>query len=126
MSSKNRRLQLRAAKQRRQKQIAIGGAVLLAVLLAIQAPRLLHRGGSSAAATTAAETTAGATTAGETTPTSTVAGGASVAPTDSTAAGASTATGAPTTHTRLPDSDVVPLRLRAQLASFELFDSKDP
>jgi hypothetical protein len=126
MSSKNRRLQMRAAKQRRQKQIAIGGAVLLAVLLAIQAPRLLHRGGSSAAATTAAETTAGATTAGETTPTSTVAGGASVAPTGSTTAGASTTTGAPTTQTRLPDSDVVPLRLRTQLASFELFDSKDP
>jgi hypothetical protein len=124
MSSKNRRQQMRVAKQRRQKQIAIGGAVLLAVLLAIQAPRLLHGGGSSAAATTAAETTAGATTPGETTPTSTVAGGA--APTDSTAAGASAATGAPTTHTRLPDSDVVPLRLRTQLASFELFDSKDP
>ncbi|HET6945322.1 MAG TPA: hypothetical protein VFI01_08235 [Gaiellaceae bacterium] len=126
MSSKNRRQQMRVAKQRRQKQIAIGGAVLLAVLLAIQAPRLLHGGGSSAAATTAAETTAGATTPGETTPTSTVAGSASAAPTGSTTAGAPTATGAPTTHTRLPDSDVVPLRLRTQLASFELFDSKDP
>jgi len=126
MSSKIRRQQMHAAKQRRQKQIAIGGGVVLAVLLAIQAPRLLHHGGSSAAATTAAETTAGVTTAGETTPTSTLAGDASAAPTDSTAVGASVATGAPTTHTRLPDSDVAPLRLRTQLASFELFDSKDP
>jgi hypothetical protein len=131
MSSKTRRRQLRVAKERRQKQIVIGGGVLLAVLVAIQAPRLMHRGGSSAAATTAAATTAGvttagATTAGETTPTSTLPGGATAAPTDSTAAGASTATGAPTTHTRLPDSDVAPLRLRTQLASFELFDSKDP
>jgi hypothetical protein len=39
---------------------------------------------------------------------------------------ASAAAGSTTTHTKLPDSDVAPPRLRSQLASFELFDSKDP
>lgn len=125
MSRKNRHSELRAAKQRRQKKIAVGGAVLLAVVLAIQVPRLMNRGGSSAPATAAADTTGTATTTGATTPGAT-AGGAAAAPTAPTAGATSTATGSTTTHTKLPDSDVAPTRLRSQLASFELFDSKDP
>ncbi len=124
-SRKNRHSELRAAKQRRQKKIAIGGAVLLAVVLAIQVPRLMNRGGSSAPATAAAETTGTGTTTGATTTTAT-AGGTAAAPTEPTAGATSTATGSTTTHTKLPDSDLAPTRLRSQLASFELFDSKDP
>jgi hypothetical protein len=116
-SSKNRREQMLVAKKRRQKQLAIGGAVLLAVVLAIQVPRLMHRGGSSAAAAATTTTTAGTAT----TPTS---GTTAPAPATPVAAGAATA--APTTSSKLPDSDVVPRRNRSQLASFELFDSKDP
>jgi hypothetical protein len=118
-SSKNRREQMRAAKERRQKQLVIGGAVLLAIVLAIQAPRMLHRGGSSASATatTTTETTAGTAT----TPTS-----GTTAPAPVTPAVPGAVTAEPTTSSKLPDSDLVPLRNRAQLASFELFDSKDP
>jgi hypothetical protein len=131
-SRRNRQQQLRAAKERRQKQIAIGGAVVLAVVLAVQVPRLMHRGGSPAAVTAAAGTTATETTTSGTTTaptggttTSTLGDGTDAAPTGSTAAGA-TPTSPATTHTELPDSDVAPRRLRSQLASFELFDSKDP
>jgi hypothetical protein len=124
-SRKNRQNELRATKERRQKKIAIGGAVLLAVVLAIQVPRLMNRGGSPAPATGAAATTAAVTTTDATTPTP-AAGGTAAAPTAPTAGATSTATGSPTPHTKLPDSDLAPTRLRSQLASFELFDSKDP
>src|SRR5262245_29774847 len=125
MSSRKRRQEMRAAKTRRQKQIAIGGAVLLAILLAVQVPRLMNRGGSSTAAT------ATTTTAGSETTTSTLSDGTDAAPATSTAvgstaAGTGAAAGAAPTHTTLPDSDAPPTRLRTQLASFELFDSKDP
>jgi hypothetical protein len=40
----------RAAKERRQKQILAGATVLLAIVLAFQLPRILHRGGSASPA----------------------------------------------------------------------------
>ncbi len=113
-SRKNRHTEMRAAKQRRQKQIAIGGAVLLVVVLAIQVPRMMKGGGSSAPATAAAATSTA------------TADGTATGTMDPTAGAASPAVGSTTTHTKLPDSDVAPPRLRSQLASFELFDSKDP
>jgi hypothetical protein len=53
----------RAAKERRQKQILVGATVLLAIVLAIQLPRILHRGSAASpaarpSATPAAEPTA--------------------------------------------------------------------
>jgi hypothetical protein len=111
-------MEMRAAKQRRQKKIAIGGAVLLVVVLAIQVPRLMKGGGSSAPATAAAATGAATSTG--------AADGAATGTVDPTVGAPSPATGSTTIHTKLPDSDVAPPRLRSQLASFELFDSKDP
>ena len=118
-SRKNRQQALRAAKERRQKQIAIGGGILLAVLLAIQAPRLMHRGGSAAPAASAATTTTAGAATTETTTAATPAAGA-------TTPGAALPSVGATAQTALPDSDVPPVRQRSQLATFELFDSKDP
>ena len=117
-SRKNRHTEMRAAKQRRQKKIAIGGAVLLVVVLAIQVPRMMNGGGSSAPATAAAATGAATSTG--------AADGAATGTMDPAVGAASPAAGSTTAHTKLPDSDVAPPRLRSQLASFELFDSKDP
>jgi len=125
MSRRQRQQTIRAAKDRRQKQIAIVGGVVLAILLAIQAPKLLHHGGSPAPAT-------GTTSATQTTPNDSTAPSSPVGSTQTTvaggvavAAGAAVTPTAPT-HTRLPNSDVGPRRLKSQLASFEMFRSKDP
>ena len=109
MSRKSRFQEVREAKDRRAKKMAIGGAVLLAVVLAYEIPHVLKRGGhttSPPAATTTTPTTAPATT------------------TPGTAAGGTaTPTGAPAV---LPNSDVAPSRSRSQLFSFSHFTSKDP
>lgn len=116
MSRHKKRLQdIRAAKDRRAKTMAIGGAVLLVAILAFELPHYL--GGSKGSATAAASTTSA--TAGSTTP-----GAVSmpVATASGTAATAALATGS----TKLPNSDVAPNRTKSQLYSFDTFAGKDP
>ena len=113
MSRRNKRLQdIRAAKDRRAKIMAIGGSVLLVAILAFELPHYL--GGSKSSAPAAATTTT--TTADSTTPTSMPV---------ATASG--TAMAAPVTgSTKLPNSDVAPHRTKSQLYSFDTFAGKDP
>jgi hypothetical protein len=101
MSRKSRMADLREAKDRRMKKIAIGGAVLLAVVLAFEVPKVLNRGGSSSSPPPAATTT---------TP-------------SGTAAAAAVPTAA---STKLSTSDVAPKRSKSQLYSFSHFAGKDP
>jgi hypothetical protein len=117
MSRRKKRLQdIRAAKDRRAKMMAIGGGVLLVAILAFELPHYL--GGSKSSPTAAATTTT--TTAGPTPP------GAPNMPT-ATAPGTAAATGAPVTaSTKLPNSDVAPVRTKSQLYSFDMFAGKDP
>jgi len=63
MSRKKRMQSVREAKDRRAKKIAIGGGVVLALLLAWEVPHFL--GGKKAAAPAPATTTASGTTAPE-------------------------------------------------------------
>ena len=112
MSRKTRMQNVREAKDKRAKRLAIGGAVLLAIVLAWEIPHFLggKKSASPAATTTAAAsvdpTTPGATTAGVT---------------------AGTATAAPSTASpKLTSSDLPPRRSKGQLASFSTFASKDP
>jgi hypothetical protein len=106
---------LRAAKDRRAKKMAIGGAVVLVAILAFELPHYL---GGSKSSPTAAGTTAssvpGSTTTATTTPAVTVPG------TAATAAASATAS------TKLPNSDVAPTRTKSQLFSFDTFAGKDP
>jgi hypothetical protein len=115
MSRRNKRLQdIRAAKDRRAKMMAIGGSVLLVAILAFELPHYL--GGSKSSPTAAATTT----TTGSTSP------GAPNLST-ATAPGTAAATGAPVTaSTKLPNSDVAPVRTKSQLYSFDTFAGKDP
>jgi len=109
MSRKKRAQDLRAAKDKRTKKIAIAGGVVLAAVLAIQVPKLMKSNSSSAAP--AATTTAGAPTAAPTgTPTPT--GTAVVVATS--------------TSTKLPDSDTTPRSAKSQLYAFTHFSGKDP
>ena len=117
MSRHKKRLQdVRAAKDRRAKIMAIGGAVLLVAILAFELPHYL--GGSKGSATAAASTTSA--TAVSTTP------GAVSMPvataSGTTAAKAALATGS----TKLPNSDVAPNRTKSQLYAFDTFAGKDP
>jgi flagellar hook-length control protein FliK len=121
MSRKKRMQDLRQAKDRRMKKIAIGGGVVLVAVLAFEMSHMLggHKAAAPAATTTATTAAAGATTS--TTPTST--------PTSSptTAAGSASAAALPTTgSTKLPNSDVAPSRSKSQLDSFSDFAGKDP
>jgi len=111
MSRKKRAQDLRAAKDKRTKKIAIGAAVVLVAVLAFQVPKMMKKSGSSSAAP-AATTTAGtsATPVGTTTP-----GGTAVAGVMPTSA-----------STKLPDSDVTPQTAKSQLFSFTHFSGKDP
>ena len=117
MSRHKKRLQdVRAAKDRRAKIMAIGGAVLLVAILAFELPHYL--GGSKSSAPAAATTTSA--TAGSTTPSAT---SMPVA----TASGTAAATAAPVTgSTKLPNSDVAPNRTKSQLYAFDTFAGKDP
>lgn len=113
MSRKKRMQDLREAKDKRMKKIAIGGAVLLVAVLAFEVPKMLHKSGSSTASPPpTTTTTAGASTTP--TPTTTPAG---------TAAAALTPTAA---STKLADSDLNPTWGKAQLFSFSHFTGKDP
>jgi hypothetical protein len=118
MSRRTKKLQdIRAAKDRRAKKMAIGGAVLLVAILAFELPHYL---GGSKSSPSAAETTASTTTTGSTT------SGATAVPA-ATASG-TVATGLPmsATSTKLPNSDVAPSRTKSQLYSFDTFAGKDP
>jgi hypothetical protein len=95
---------LKAVKARRQKMMLLGLGAVLAVLVAVQAPRLLKKSHNSTPAATPAATT----------------------PTGTPSAGAAAAVAVTTTSTQLPESDVPPPRSKAQLFSFERFRSKDP
>lgn len=121
MSRKSRMQSLREAKDRRAKRLAIGGAVVLAALLAFELPHYL--GGNSsptAAGTTSASSTPGVTAPGATTP------GATTTPASTAAGTAAGVSATATTNTKLPNSDVPPARSKSQLSSFTLFAGKDP
>lgn len=117
MSRRKNKLQdIRAAKDRRAKKMAIGGAVLLVALLAFELPHYL--GGKSSAPSAAATTT------------STIPGSATSGATSTPAAsapGTAAAAAIPVTaSTKLPNSDVAPTRSKSQLYSFDTFAGKDP
>jgi hypothetical protein len=114
MSRKTRMQDIREAKDRRAKKLAIGGAVLLAVVLAWEIPHFLSGKKSAAPAGTTTAAAVDSTTPGVTTP-------------------AATATGTPASATpvstpspKLTSSDLQPRRSKGQLASFSTFASKDP
>ena len=119
MSRRRSRLKdLREAKDRRAKKMAIGGAVVLAALLAFELPHYL---GGSKSSPTAAGTTTASSTPGATTP------GATTTPGTTAAGTAATALSLPATaSTKLPNSDVAPARTKSQLYSFDTFAGKDP
>ena len=117
MSRHKKRLQdIPAAKDRRAKIMAIGGAVLLVAILAFELPHYL--GGSKGSATAAATTTSA--TDGSTTP------GAASMPVASASGTAATTAALATGSTKLPNSDVAPNRTKSQLYSFDTFAGKDP
>jgi hypothetical protein len=97
------------------KKVAIGLAVVLAVVLAFEVPKMLKSGGSSspsagkAVATTPSTSTAAPTTAVPT-----------------TAPGTAAAAVMPATSSKLPNSDTLPKAGKAQLFAFSHFASKDP
>jgi hypothetical protein len=101
---------VREAKDRRAKRMAIGGAVLLVAVLAFEMPKVLKSHGSNSSTPPAATTT---TTPGygSTTPTGT--------PVASTAV-------LPATSTKLTSSDLAPRRSKSELYSFSHFSGKDP
>jgi hypothetical protein len=115
MSRKTRMKDIREAKDRRAKKMAIGGAVLLAIVLAWEIPHFLggKKSAAPAATTTSATAPADSATPGATAP-ATAAGVTPVSATPSTAS------------TKLTNSDLPPRRSKAQLASFSTFASKDP
>jgi hypothetical protein len=113
---KNKLQDIRAAKDRRAKKIAIGGAVLLVAILAFELPHYL---GGKSSSPSAAGTTASDTTAASTTP------GATSAPA-ATVPGAAAAAVPVTASTKLPNSDIAPTRTKSQLYSFGTFAGKDP
>jgi hypothetical protein len=112
MSRKSRYQDAREAKDRRAKRMAIGGAVVLAAVLAFEIPHYL--GGHKSAAPPATTTTTTPGVPGSTTtPTSTVPGVVATSV-------------PPTTNTRLPNSDSTPRASKSQLYSFDHFASKNP
>lgn len=112
MSRKRRMQSLQESKDRRMKKIAIGGAVMLAVVLAFEMPKVL--GGGSKSSSPPAVTTTGASTTPSATPTPTV------TPPGTAAAAVSQ------TSTKLPNSDLQPRRSKSQLYAFNHFAGKDP
>jgi hypothetical protein len=114
MSRRMKKLQdIRAAKDRRAKKLAIGGAVLLVAILAFELPHYL--GGKSNSPSAAGTTTS--TTPGSATP------GATSTPV-ATAPGTAVPVAASTTLPK--NSDVAPTRTKSQLYSFGTFSGKDP
>ena len=106
---------LRAAKDRKMKKVAIGLSVVLVAVLVFEVPKVLHSGGGGSAPATAVATTPDTSTAAPTT-------GASTTTPPGTAAAAVTTTAS----TKLPNSDTLPKVGKAQLYSFSHFAAKDP
>jgi hypothetical protein len=107
MSRKKRMQNVREAKDRRAKKLAIGGAVVLVAVLAYQMSHML--GGKKAAAAPAVTTTADGTSSATTAP------------------GTASAAVMPTTgSTKLTNSDPEAARSKSQLYSFSDFSGKDP
>jgi hypothetical protein len=119
MNRKQKRMEdIRVAKDKKMKKVAVGLSVVLVIVLALEVPKMLKgTGGPSAAApaatTTAAPTTGVPTTAPTTAPASTPTG---------TAAAAIT----PVASSKLPNSDSQPKAGKSQLYSFGHFSGKDP
>ena len=111
MSRRQRAQQLRKAKDRRMKMVAIGGFVLLVAVLAFEVPKMMKSGSSSSAPPAATATTGTATTPA----------------TGTTAPGTAAAAVMPTAaSTKLPNSDAAPRSAKSQLFSFTHFSGKDP
>jgi hypothetical protein len=104
---------IREAKDRRAKRLAIGGIVVLAAVLAFEVPKVLKGHGSSGSSTPPAATT---TTPGY---------GASTTPASTPVATASAAV-LPATSAKLTSSDLAPRRSKSELYSFSHFAGKDP
>ena len=117
MSRKKRMQNLREAKDKRTKKIALALSVVLVAVLAFEVPKMLHHGGSSSAAAPATTTTGTYTTSSSTPATAP----ATAAPGTAATAGLST-----TASTKLPNSDVQPQQLKSQLYSFSHFSGKNP
>jgi hypothetical protein len=115
MSRKKRQQDLQKAKDKKMKKVAVGLAVVLAVVLAFEVPKMLKHGGSSSAA--AAQAVA-------TTPSTSAAAPTTAAPT--TPSGTAAAAVMPVTSSKLPNSDTLPRAGKAQLFAFSHFASKDP
>jgi hypothetical protein len=110
MSRKSRMKDIREAKDRRAKRLAIGGAVLLVAVLAFEMPKVLKgHGGSSSSTPPAATTTTTPGYSASTTP----------------VASASPAV-FPATSAKLTTSDLAPRRSKSELYSFSHFAGKDP
>lgn len=109
MATSKARLQLKAAKERRKKYFAIGGAVLLAAVLVIQVPRTMKLLNGASEETTSVTATA---------PSSATAPESTAAPTAQPVSA--------TASDQLPDRNAEPAPEDGQLMSFELFESKDP
>lgn len=105
------------AKAAKQKKIAIGGFVVLALVLAVQGPKTLKMLKGQQAATPAVATPAPVTpgAATETPPTGTAVTAAGEVP-----------PGAAVELASVPDSDQAPVVDDGQLATFERFSTKDP
>jgi hypothetical protein len=113
MSRKTRMQDVREKKDRRAKRMAIGGAVLLAIVLAWEMPHVLGGKKSATPATTTSATAPDSTAPGATSP--------------ATTPGVTTASATPSTASpKLTSSDLPPRRSKGQLASFSTFASKDP
>jgi hypothetical protein len=97
MATTSRKAQDLKAKEAKQKKILVAGAALLAILLVVQVPKLMHR---SAAPVAAPPTVTTPTEPGTTAP-------------------------APAAAS-LADTDVPPAADDGQLVQFDLFDAKDP
>jgi hypothetical protein len=117
MNRKQKRMEnLREAKDKKMKKVAVGLSVLLAVVLAFEVPSMLKGSGGGSAAPPAATTTSDSTSAAPATP---------VAPA-TTPPGTAVAAVTPAASTKLPNSDTLPKVGKAQLDSFSHFAAKDP
>ncbi len=125
MKSRKKRMEdIRVAKDKKMRKVAIGLSVVFVAVLAYEVlPLVMHGGGSSpAAAPAAAPTTSAPTTA---TPAPTTATGTPAPAT--TPAGSAVAAVTPTaTSTKLTNSDQAPNVGKAQLYSFSQFSGRDP
>jgi hypothetical protein len=106
---------LRAAKDRKTKKVAIALSVVLAAVLVFEVPKVLNHGGGGSAPAAAVATTPATATAAPTT-----------AALTTTPPGTAAAAGTPTANTKLPNSDTLPKVGKAQLYSFSHFAAKDP